>query len=200
MPSVILGAPAPIFADPSQGTPGAPSPTAGVMTVQGVTGAYPIGVIAGITGPVSVTFPNSQSVTGPIAVQGVSTGGVPHTIVTDGIGRIVTTRQSITRVLAQTFLSPTGTTDVYTCGAPSSEISTITVCNQSAGNATIGISVAINGAPDSAVQYLFRNIILRAGASLCMDNKVPLANNDVLRISSNVSNVNANVFGVELTT
>lgn len=71
MPAVILGAPGPVFVDPSQGTPGAPSPTAGVMAVQGVTGAYPIAGVMGITGPVAVSnLPAVQAVTGAVGVIG----------------------------------------------------------------------------------------------------------------------------------
>lgn len=71
MPAVFVGAPAPVFVDPSQGTPGAPSPTSGVMTVQGVTGMYPLSGLVGVTGPVAVNnFPTLQAVTGAVGVVG----------------------------------------------------------------------------------------------------------------------------------
>jgi len=76
MSAVIIAAPAPIFVDQGQGTPGAPSPTGGVMTVQGQTGSYPVSVVAGITGPVGVTGYvgvtglNAVGITGPVALKG----------------------------------------------------------------------------------------------------------------------------------
>lgn len=69
MPAVIVGAPAPIFVDKSQGTPGAPSPTGGVLTVQGQTGIYPVSTIAGVTGPVGVTGPAHRFITSPNALS-----------------------------------------------------------------------------------------------------------------------------------
>lgn len=89
MAAVIIAAPAPIFIDTSQGTPGFPSPTGGVMTVQGQTGMYPVTVInqgaVGITGPVGVTGsiqvtqptgPNLQAQIQGLGLAGGPTGGV----------------------------------------------------------------------------------------------------------------------------
>jgi len=78
MTAVIVAAPAPIFVDQGQGTPGAPSPTGGVMTVQGQTGTYPVSVLAGVTGPIGPITGN-VGVTGAVAgfgSPGAPTGGV----------------------------------------------------------------------------------------------------------------------------
>lgn len=95
MTAVIVAAPAPIFVDTSQGTPGFPSPTGGVMTIQGQAGMYPVTVTpqgaVGVTGPVQVynnAVGQPLGVTGPIQVfgQGVAggpTGGVISTQVPD---------------------------------------------------------------------------------------------------------------------
>ncbi len=70
MPAVVIAAPAPIFVDQGQGTPGNPSPTGGVMTVQGQAGMYPVLVsTSGGTGPIGVT--------GPVQVFGQGTPGAP---------------------------------------------------------------------------------------------------------------------------
>jgi hypothetical protein len=81
MPAVVVAAPAPIFVDTSQGTPGNPSPTGGVMTVQGENGMVPLGV----TGPIQANqgAPNTlanawpheitDGTHGPVAVKAANT-------------------------------------------------------------------------------------------------------------------------------
>ena len=104
------------------------------------------------------------------------------------------------KVLGQ--LNPTANTlsNVYTVpSATQAVISTITVCNQSASNATYSISVSNNGVADNASHYIIRGGVVPAADSIGITLGLTLDATDQVRCNTNSANISFNIFGSEIT-
>ena len=103
------------------------------------------------------------------------------------------------KILGQAAPTANTLTDVYTVpSATQAVISTITVCNQTAANASYSISVAANGAADSNTQYIIRGGVVPAADSIGITLGITLDAADVVRCNTNTSNVSFNIFGSEI--
>ena len=104
------------------------------------------------------------------------------------------------KVLGQ--LNPTANTlsNVYTVpSATQAVISTITVCNQSASNASYSISVSNNGVADNASHYIIRGGVVPAADSIGITLGLTLDATYQVRCNTNSANISFNIFGSEIT-
>jgi hypothetical protein len=104
------------------------------------------------------------------------------------------------KVLGQ--LNPAANTlsNVYTVpAATQAVISTITVCNQSASNASYSISVSNNGVADNASHYIIRGGVVPAADSIGITLGLTLDASDQIRANTNSANISFNIFGSEIT-
>jgi hypothetical protein len=103
------------------------------------------------------------------------------------------------KVLGQ--LNPAANTlsNVYTVpAATQAVISTITVCNQTATNASYSIAVANNGAADNASHYIIRGGVVPAADSIGITLGLTLDASDQIRANTNSANISFNIFGSEI--
>ena len=103
------------------------------------------------------------------------------------------------KVLGQ--ISPTANTlsNVYTVPASNSAvISTITICNQTASNASYSIAVAPSGAADNVKHYLIRGGVVPAADSIGVTLGITVGATDQVRANASVANISFNVFGSEV--
>jgi hypothetical protein len=104
------------------------------------------------------------------------------------------------KILGQAAPTANSLTDVYTVpSATQAVISTITVCNQTASNASYSISVAANGAADANTQYIIRGGVVPAADSIGITLGITLDAADVIRANTNSANISFNIFGSEIT-
>ena len=104
------------------------------------------------------------------------------------------------KVLGQAAPTANTLTDVYTVpSATQTVISTITICNQTASNASYSISVAQDGAADANSQYIIRGGVVPAADSIGITLGITANAADVIRGNTNTSNVSFNIFGSEIT-
>jgi hypothetical protein len=104
------------------------------------------------------------------------------------------------KVLGQ--LNPAANTlsNVYTVpAATQAVISTITVCNQLASNASYSISVSNNGVADNASHYIIRGGVVPAADSIGITLGLTLDASDQIRANTNSANISFNIFGSEIT-
>lgn len=103
------------------------------------------------------------------------------------------------KILGQLTPAANNLEDLYT--VPSStqtSVSSVIVCNQSGANIQFSISVAVNGAGNSAKQYLYFNIFLDANDSFVATLGLSLSAGDVVRVKTDTETVSFNMFGVEV--
>lgn len=104
------------------------------------------------------------------------------------------------KILGQESPSINTSTDLYTVPAlTSTTISSITVCNSTAGNIKFRVSVAVAGAALAQKQYLFYDVVITRNNSLSATLGITLGAGDVVRVYSDTANVSFNLFGVEIT-
>jgi len=103
------------------------------------------------------------------------------------------------KVLGQ--LSPAANTlsNVYTVPASNSAvISTITICNQTASNASYSIAVSPAGVTDNVRHYIIRGGVVPAADSIGVTLGITVGNTDQIRANTSLANVSFNVFGSEI--
>lgn len=103
------------------------------------------------------------------------------------------------KVLGQAALAITTLTAVYTVPASTQAVvSTVTVCNRGAGNATFRVSVSVAGAADDPKQYLYYDLPLNAYDSFVLTLGIALGAGDIIKGYASTANLTMNVFGVEI--
>lgn len=91
-------------------------------------------------------------------------------------------------------------TDIYTVPASTqSVISSLMVCNLSAGPARIRVSVRIAGESDGSKQYLYYNLFVEGNNTFAATLGITLNAGDVVSVYSTTGNTAFNLFGVEKT-
>lgn len=104
------------------------------------------------------------------------------------------------KILGQSNPTANTLTAVYTVpSATQTVISTITVCNQAATNASYSIAIANNGAADNASQYIVRGGVVPAADSIGLTLGITIDATDVVRCNTSSPNVSFNIFGSEIT-
>lgn len=104
------------------------------------------------------------------------------------------------KVLGQ--LNPAANTlsNVYTVpSATQAVISTITVCNQTASNASYSISVAPNGETDNVKHYIIRGGVVPAADSIAITLGLTIDAADQVRANTNNNSISFSIFGSEIT-
>lgn len=103
------------------------------------------------------------------------------------------------RVLGQSAPSATTNTDVYTVGAGKQAIiSTITVANRGATNATYRIAVRPAGATIANQHYIAYDSVIPANDTIALTLGISLQATDVVTIYASNTNLSFNVFGTEI--
>lgn len=104
------------------------------------------------------------------------------------------------KILGQSKPSAATLTAAYTVPAlTTATVSTITVANQSATATAFRISVAINGAADTAAQYLYYDIAISGNNTFATTIGITLGAGDIVRVYNTLATCSFNIFGVENT-
>jgi hypothetical protein len=104
------------------------------------------------------------------------------------------------KILGQSKPNAATLTDAYTVpAATTATVSTITVANQSATATSFRVSVAVNGAADTASQYLYYDIAIPGNNTFATTIGITLASGDVIRVYNTLATCSFNIFGVQNT-
>lgn len=92
-------------------------------------------------------------------------------------------------------------TTLYTVpAATSTTVSSVVICNRSAGSLPFRLSVAVAGAADATKQYLYFDEPVAANDTFIATIGITLATTDVVRCYGDAgSNLSFNLFGVQVT-
>jgi len=102
------------------------------------------------------------------------------------------------KVLGQVALAATTLTVIYTVPqTKKAEISSIVLCNRSAGAVTVRLAIAIAGEADAVKQYLHYGFSIAANTSLTVPD-IKLGSGDVIRAYASAAEISVNVFGREI--
>ena len=103
------------------------------------------------------------------------------------------------KTLGQAAPAGTTSTDLYTVPAATSAIiSTITVANRAASDATFRISQSLAGAAISDKDYLIYDVSIPGSGFITLTLGVTMAATDKLRVYASSGDISFNVFGTEL--
>jgi hypothetical protein len=106
---------------------------------------------------------------------------------------------TVYKVLGQSNPAATTSTALYTVPAATQAIvSTLTVCNQAATDATFRVSVSVNGATLSAKEYIAYDISLSGKGFITLTLGLTLGAADVVRIYASSANLSFSAFGTEI--
>ena len=103
------------------------------------------------------------------------------------------------KVLGQSAPSATTATTLYTVpSATSAVVSTITVCNRAATNATYRIAIRVAGATLANEDYLAYDATVPANDTIALTLGITLAATDVVTVYASTANFSFNIFGSEI--
>lgn len=103
------------------------------------------------------------------------------------------------KTLGQAAPAATTSTDIYTVPAATSTIiSTITVANRAASDATFRISQSLAGAAISDKDYLIYDATIPASGFITLTLGITMATTDKLRVYASSGDISFNAFGTEL--
>ena len=103
------------------------------------------------------------------------------------------------KTLGQAAPAATTSTDLYTVPAATSAIiSTITVANRAATDATFRISQSLTGAALTDKDYLIYDATIPASGFITLTLGITMATTDKLRVYASSGNISFNAFGTEL--
>ena len=104
------------------------------------------------------------------------------------------------KILGQQNPAATTSTDLYTVPAATSAIiSTITVANLAATDATFRVSTAVAALAVTAKQYIAYDVTVPGSGFITLTLGVSLAATDVIRVYASTANVAFSAFGTQLT-
>jgi hypothetical protein len=102
------------------------------------------------------------------------------------------------KILGQSKPNAATLTDAYTVpAATTATVSTITVANQSATATSFRVSVAVNGAADTAAQYIYYDIAISGNNTFAATIGLTLGAGDVVRVYNTLATCSFNIFGVQ---
>ena len=103
------------------------------------------------------------------------------------------------KTLGQAAPAATTSTDLYTVpAATESIVSTITICNRAATDATFRISQSLTGAALANKDYLIYDATIPASGFITLTLGITMAATDKLRVYASSANISFNAFGTEL--
>ena len=104
------------------------------------------------------------------------------------------------KIVGQLKPSANTLSDVYTVpGSTETVISTITVCNHTATNASYSLALAPNGEATNDKHFIVRGGVVPAADAIGVTLGITLDAADVVRCNTNTDGVSFNVFGSEIT-
>jgi hypothetical protein len=104
------------------------------------------------------------------------------------------------KILGQSKPAATTLTTLYTVpGLTTATVSTLTVCNQSSTATAFRVSLAINGAADTAAQYLYYDVAIAGNDVFQTTCGLSLGSGDVVRVYNTAATLSFNLSGVETT-
>lgn len=104
------------------------------------------------------------------------------------------------KVLGQSNPAANTLVDVYTVPASNSAvISTVTICNIDAVDATVSCAVRPANATIANQHYFVRNAAVTGNETFALTFGITLAQTDVLSVEATTANVSFSVFGSEIT-
>ena len=102
------------------------------------------------------------------------------------------------KVLGQSKPGAASLTALYTVPALTTAVcSSILVCNQSAAPTSFRVSVAVAGAADSPLQYLYYDVAIAGNATFAATLGISLGAGDVVRVYNTLATLSFNLFGQE---
>lgn len=103
------------------------------------------------------------------------------------------------KVLGQNTPSANTVTTMYTVPANTSAVvSTITICNQSGSNSSVGIAVCPANTSVTTSQYIVNSATVVANDTIFLTVGVTLDATDTIRVIASTANVSFNAFGSEI--
>ena len=103
------------------------------------------------------------------------------------------------KVLGQSNPAATTSTTLYTVPAATQAIvSTLTVCNQAATDATFRVSASVNGAALSAKEYVAYDVTVPGKGFYTLTLGVTLGAADLIRVYASTANLSFSAFGTEI--
>lgn len=103
------------------------------------------------------------------------------------------------KVLGQNTPTANTVTTLYTVPANTSAVvSTVTICNQSGSNSTVGIAVCPANTTVTTSQYIVNSAVITVADTIFLTVGVTLAATDTIRVVSTTANVSFNAFGSEI--
>jgi len=103
------------------------------------------------------------------------------------------------KVLGQSNPAATTSTALYTVPAlTKAVVSTITVCNQAATDATFRISISVAGAALSAKEYIAFDTAIRGNGIQALTLGITLGAADVIRVYGSSATLSFSAFGSEI--
>ena len=104
------------------------------------------------------------------------------------------------KILGQSNPAATTSTDLYTVPALTTAIvSSITVANLAATDATFRVSTAVAGLAITAKQYIAYDVTVPGSGFITMTLGISLGAADVIRVYASTANVAFSAFGTQLT-
>ena len=106
----------------------------------------------------------------------------------------------VSKVLAQLNPLAATLTTLYTVpAATSAVVSSIVVANRSATATSFRLSIAVAGAADNNIQYLYYDVPIDGNDTFVATIGATLATTDVIRAYATLATCSFNVFGIEIT-
>ena len=106
---------------------------------------------------------------------------------------------TIYKTLGQAAPAATTSADLYTVPASTSAIvSTVTVTNRAATDATFRISQSLAGAAITNKDYLVYDTVIPGSGFITLTLGVTMATTDKLRVYASSANISFNAFGTEI--
>lgn len=103
------------------------------------------------------------------------------------------------KILGQSAPSATTETVLYTVPAATETIvSTLTIANRSASDATLRVSVSDNGAATATKDYVVYDLTCAGNGFLAFTLGITLNATDVVRVYASSANLSFNLFGSEI--
>jgi hypothetical protein len=103
------------------------------------------------------------------------------------------------KVLGQSNPAATTSTALYTVPALTQAIvSTLTVCNQAATDATFRVSISVNGATLSAKEYIAYDASISRNGFVGLTLGITLGAADIVRVYGSTANLSFSIFGTEI--
>lgn len=103
------------------------------------------------------------------------------------------------KILGQIAPAASTLTTLYSCSATNGvSVSSISICNTTASEITIRVSVANANEADSLKQYLYYDLNIQAKDTFMATIGLSLSKNDVVRVWASTTSVAFQIFGVEI--